>query len=500
MSKVKPTLEEIKKRRGGKGQVVKKDNLPNNQSNTANDNNNLTNNTNNSTPMAEENDIPITETQPYVEESDFQDATVVEDNSDLRAFLKKPNKAKSGKSNNNSSLDQRGIDDETLRLIEQEESNGGLGDIPEDDYNPLRDAVKERGYTSGMNSLREVVSPQNPPVQERVIPEPTYSTNGTAQKPDVDETLINPTNSENGGGNGGGNANGGNGNGGNKNGNGGGNNNGNDNSDKEKREREKKEKEENLKELTKAEKKDSVAKTTDAMLLAYKTYIPLPFIHFSSYNLKKLDKLDKDDIIDLDTQVTSDGTKFREYSKNFNSQVEKAFIVTDEEVEALREPLFDVLMEQDFAFTPTQRLMFVAGQFVVAKVMMCVKFLREKKSDMDDMKRIHAENLAEAQRQFDILMKKDSGNPQQQQAPRNESPNVTVKQEVKSEKVDEKKSEPSDETKIESSKSNMNVSDAEIISETKIIKLETPTLDDVLNGESTTDDIATIEDDNDIPE
>jgi len=304
------------------------------------------------------------------------------------------------------------VDEQMLR--ELEESEGGSDDIPSDNYNPLQDGVINRGYTKGMGipstDSAQPSNEQQPPIQERIIPEPNYHSNGASGGlNDVDDGLINPSSNSggnnNGGGNnggsksssgGGGNNNGGGGSGGGKS-SGGGNNSGSSAKSDEKRERE-----ENLKELDKKQKKEAMENTADALLLAYKNYLPIPFIYFASYKKKKLEKLHENGEIDLETPVKKDGTTFREHTVKFNKEVEQAFEISDDEVKALKEPLVDVLMEQDFAFTPTQRLMFVGGQFLVAKIMMAGKFMMEMKSDMDEMKEMHKEKMDAHREQMEI--------------------------------------------------------------------------------------------------
>lgn len=411
-----------------------------------------------------------------------------DDDADLKAFLKK-DKKQMPKNNEPMLGNNDDFDESIVAELEGLESSEGINDIPSDDFNPLDDAVKQRGYTDGITPNNS----QNNNQQERVIEEPNYVSNG-ANKLEVDETLINPSNdipneSNNGGGGNGGNS-GGNNNTSGKSSSGGG---GSGQSDDDKSQPV--QESDNLKELSPKEKKEAMEKTADAILLAYKQYIPLPFVYFASYDNKKLEKLHNADEINLETQVRRDGTTFREYAKEFNGKVDKAFEVSDEEVEALKEPLVDVLMEQEFAFTPTQRLMFVGGQFLVAKVMMCVKFLREKKSDIQEMKDIHAERMEEIRRQYENSQKKTKKEEVK------EKPNVTFT------KKDTKQETPKAETSKSQKQSSdeEGIVDAEIISETKNpsedLKIVTPTLEDALNAETEEEtDNDNDHDTNDIPD
>jgi len=428
-----------------------------------------------------EMDIPNNIDEEQLRHDSSESNNQPENDEDLKQFLKKPKKSSKKVDDNDFGNEQNDIDEQTLQEIEDFEQKEGLNDIPSDDFNPLEEPVKERAYTSGMNqnnqSGEKVAYKQE---AERIIEEPSHNINSTSNKLDVDDNLINPTNdipNDNGGGNGG---NGNNNNGGDKKSDGGSGSSGNNNSGGGNSEKKEKEKvgTDNVKELSTKEKKDAIDKTADAILLAYQQYIPLPFIYFSSYDAKKLERLHDNDEIDLGTKMKDGGT-FRQYASKFNDNVETAFVVTDAEVEALKEPLVDVLMEQDFAFTPVQRLAFVAGQFIVAKVMICVKFLREKKSDMDSMREIHKENMEMQEKlyqQREAIRKANMTTTKPQQNNQAQAPKVTVV-----EKKEEVKPEPNN-TKNSDDTSAGVISDANIVSETKNDEIEkTPTLDDVLN-------------------
>jgi hypothetical protein len=243
--------------------------------------------------------------------------------------------------------------------------------------------------------------------------------------------------------------------------------------------------------------------------------MPLPFVYFASYDIKKLKKLEDDDLIDLQTPAKRDGTTFLEYTKEFNEKVEEAFKVSDAEVEALREPLIDVLSEQEIAFTPTQNLLFTFGQIVVAKTMTCIQLVREKKSDIEEMKTMHRERMEllsqqnrqqqeEYNRQREEYEKQQAAiatyNQNQQQA---QNDNVTNLKVVREEPIVENNN-----TTNNSSTASNNVTvkqeKVEDIKEEKI-----PTLDDALNMDITQEQEENTDnkenntknkDDNDIPD
>lgn len=304
---------------------------------------------------------------------------------DLKSFIK--NK-KSSSSNSSATND---IDDELSKEIDDFEQEEGLNDIPDSDYNPLSEPVKKRGYTDGSMGLDDSGQVTK---DETVISEPNYKMGGHARKPDIDTALINPSNS------------GGDGvldipddynpyndnknnNGGSKKSSG----NSGSSSSSNSSSSSKKEKESgNLSELSPKEKREQVEKTAEVILLAYKQYLPIPFVYFGTHDIKKLKKLEEKDEIDLGAVVNKKGETLLEYIKEFNNGVEETFRITDAEIEMIRPALVDVLMEKEIAFTPTQRLLFTVGQLLIAKIMMLVKFIRAKSADLKEFRQMHEEN------------------------------------------------------------------------------------------------------------
>lgn len=310
----------------------------------------------------------------------------IDENADLKEFITKKNNMSSSVSS--SPID---IDDLVLKEIENIDKDSAEVNIANDnDYNPLEEAVEDRGYTKGMI--------QNNNVSERIIDEPMYSSN-TSVRPNVDDKLLNPhsenTNSNNSG-NSRSSRNSNNNNSSNNNTNYS-SNNYNENQPPPQSENSSnsfnEEKGGNEKKLTLKEQRDGAEKTADIALLAWKNYLPLPFIYFGTINVKKLKDAEKKGEIDLQAPVDRRGTLFIERVEKFNKEVENSFEVTDEEVNAIREPLIDVLMEKEVSLTPTQRLIFVAGQFVVAKVINVVKLISEQREMISDMKEMHKEKM-----------------------------------------------------------------------------------------------------------
>jgi len=133
-------------------------------------------------------------------------SSINENDDDLKSFIKNDDKIKKPLSNGITT--DNDIDDELDQEIQDFENQEGLNDIPEETYNPLKDPVKQRGYTDGSMGLgndnnanpngENVVYSQGEGEgkgHEKVISEPNYVGGGHAKKPDIDAALINPSNS-----------------------------------------------------------------------------------------------------------------------------------------------------------------------------------------------------------------------------------------------------------------------------------------------------------------
>ncbi len=165
--------------------------------------------------------------------------------------------------------------------------------------------------------------------------------------------------------------------------------------DKIKAEKEQQKANSNVKDLTPEQKKEAAAKTSKMAVEAYSTYKPLPFIYFSSYDQKKLEKDHENNEIDLEGKIKQDGTTLGEFVQEFNSNVAETFKVKEDTKSQLEDALYDVLMEKDIALTPTQRLVGVLALDVVGSIVATFKLRGQMKSDMEEIKLMHAQTLAE---------------------------------------------------------------------------------------------------------
>jgi hypothetical protein len=120
----------------------------------------------------------------------------------------------------------------------------------------------------------------------------------------------------------------------------------------------------NLQDLTPAQKRKAAEKTAEALLNMYSQFVPMPFIKWSSFSEKNIQKLVFEKRIDLSMQLENN-VSVKDYIDGVNEQAQEVFKVSDETKEEIKDPLVDVLLEQNLALTPTQRLMLAVGGHLV---------------------------------------------------------------------------------------------------------------------------------------
>lgn len=102
-------------------------------------------------------------------------------------------------------------------------------------------------------------------------------------------------------------------------------------------------------------KRRAAEQTADTLLKGYAQLAPIPFKWMSKFPESKIEKMAFNGQIDLSIEV-SDGVTFDEYMKQTNEQLDEIFEVDSDTLSDIREPLIEVLMEQNMELTPTQRL------------------------------------------------------------------------------------------------------------------------------------------------
>jgi hypothetical protein len=145
----------------------------------------------------------------------------------------------------------------------------------------------------------------------------------------------------------------------------------------------------NNKDLSPAQKRKGAEKTADAIIKMYGDFAPLPFIKWASFSDLKIRKLALEGRIDLDMQLES-GVTVKEYIDGMNEQVQEVFKVSKETKEDIKEPLIDVLMEQELALTPTQRLMMALGTHIIQMGFSAFSLSQQNKMALEAFEKYHS--------------------------------------------------------------------------------------------------------------
>lgn len=102
-------------------------------------------------------------------------------------------------------------------------------------------------------------------------------------------------------------------------------------------------------------KRKAAEQTADTIMKGYARLVPKPFKWLSKFSEAKIEKMSFAGQIDINLEV-SEGVTFDDYVQQTNEQIDEIFEVDEDTIEEIREPLVDVLMEQELELTPQQRL------------------------------------------------------------------------------------------------------------------------------------------------
>lgn len=144
----------------------------------------------------------------------------------------------------------------------------------------------------------------------------------------------------------------------------------------------------NLQDLTPAQKRRSAEKTAEALLNMYCQFVPMPFIKWSSFSEGKIQKMVFENKLDLSMQLENN-VSVKDYIDGVNEQAQEVFKVSDETKEEIKDPLIDVLLEQDLALTPTQRLMLAVGGHLVTMGFSAFQLSQNNKQALETFEKYH---------------------------------------------------------------------------------------------------------------
>lgn len=152
----------------------------------------------------------------------------------------------------------------------------------------------------------------------------------------------------------------------------------------------------NLQDLSPAQKRKSAEKTADAMLGLYCKFVPAPFKQWASFKERKINELALKKEIDLEMELDGDMT-IKDYIDNTNKQVEAIFEVSEEQKNDIREPLIDVLLEQELALTPTQRLLMAVGGHLTTLGISAYQLAQNNKMALETFKQFQSDKIMSSQ-------------------------------------------------------------------------------------------------------
>lgn len=245
-----------------------------------------------------------------------------------------------------------------------DDSSSKAYDIPDENYNPLEEKIKERDYTHFAKPNTQNVDSNNVIQPEPIIPEPVNVI------PPIDDAVIEDGKSNN--------------------------------TEKPTEPSVPKRPSINpdLQDLTPSQKRKAAEVSADAILLAYGQFAPMPFKMVSTYQIKpaKIENLhykgdlNKDMVVDHNSGMT-----LIDYCEGKTNAIEGIFDITQKMKEDIKTPLVEVLLENNFALTPTQQLIAVVGMQLGEMGIKAFSIMMETKNDMKEFKRMHKENREDAQ-------------------------------------------------------------------------------------------------------
>lgn len=143
--------------------------------------------------------------------------------------------------------------------------------------------------------------------------------------------------------------------------------------------------------LSPKQKRKMAEETAEAILKTYARFVPIPFKLLSKFNMSKLERMEMSNELNLKMVVQVGGVTVMDYVEEVNEQVDEIFTITEEMQNEIREPLVDVLMENEIALTPTQRLIIAVGGQLFQMGAMAWQYNKSNKQALEQFKKFHQE-------------------------------------------------------------------------------------------------------------
>lgn len=134
-------------------------------------------------------------------------------------------------------------------------------------------------------------------------------------------------------------------------------------------------------------KRRAAEQTANALLKGYAKLAPKPFKWLAKIDEEKIERLSFDGQIDISIEV-SEGMTFDDYMKQTNTQVDEIFEVEQETLDEIREPLVEVLMEQELELTPQQRLAMAVFSHLIQMLTVALKLRKQNNRILAYQKKI----------------------------------------------------------------------------------------------------------------
>jgi hypothetical protein len=148
----------------------------------------------------------------------------------------------------------------------------------------------------------------------------------------------------------------------------------------------------NEEDLSPSQKRKNAEKTADSLLIAYQNILPLLPKWMASFNIPKWQRAEMRGEINLKKVVNDEGLRVIDYLQSVNSHVEATYIVTKEMVEEVKGPLIDVLLEKNYALTPTERLLIAIAQQAGLFIMSAGKQWQQNSAALAQFKEFHEQD------------------------------------------------------------------------------------------------------------
>lgn len=143
--------------------------------------------------------------------------------------------------------------------------------------------------------------------------------------------------------------------------------------------------------LNPSTKKKVAEQTANALLKGYAKIVPQPFKWLAKIDEEKVEQMAFEGQIDISLEV-DEGTTFDEYMKQANSQVDEIFEVEQDTLDEIREPLIEVLMEQEMELTPQQRLGMAIFSHLIQMLTVALKLRKQNNRILAYQKKITGMN------------------------------------------------------------------------------------------------------------